>query len=97
MVLGRALYVMVLATARSSVVKVGIWVEDLERSRLIEHYGQRCADCGVVLEKPESQGAVCVECGEPLCQDCAAAHLKRDEPMVCATCWESGTLNGEDV
>ena len=71
-------------------------MEDLVRSELVEPYGERCADCGVVLEKPENQGAVCLECGEPLCRDCASQHLKRDEAMVCATCWERDTLTSEE-
>jgi predicted amidophosphoribosyltransferase len=71
-------------------------VEDLVRSELVEPHGQRCADCGVVLEKAENQSAVCLECGEPLCHDCASQHLKLDEPMVCATCWERDTLTAEE-
>jgi hypothetical protein len=71
-------------------------VEELVRSELVGPYGWRCAECGAVLEKPENQGAVCMECGEPLCRDCASRHMQRDEDMVCATCWERDTLTGED-
>jgi hypothetical protein len=71
-------------------------MEDLVRSEVVAPFGQRCADCGVMLEKPQDQGAICLECGEPLCRNCASLHLKREEAMVCATCWESDSLTGEE-
>ena len=63
-----------------------------QHTRTGDFLAVRCADCGAVISAAEASGARCVRCGEPFCRECARTQIEREEPMVCATCWESEHL-----
>jgi hypothetical protein len=71
-------------------------VKETSKSPMLESTEQRCADCGILLGTQSPVGAICSECGEPLCLSCARNHAEDGEPMLCRACWESENFSAEN-